>query len=69
MVKFSPIALNFGHDFVLLVHFLGHPVVMTMLIIIVMIITITDVSVADDEVASSRARASLPTGSASLRPG
>ena len=26
MVKFSPIALNFGHDFVLLVHFLGHPV-------------------------------------------
>ena len=26
MVKFSPIALNFGYDFVLLVHFLGHPV-------------------------------------------
>ena len=40
-----------------------------MIIIIVRIITITDVSAADDEVASSRARASLPTGSASLRPG
>ena len=26
MVQFSPIALNFGYDFVLLVHFLGHPV-------------------------------------------
>ena len=26
IVKFSPIALNFGYDFVLLVHFLGHPV-------------------------------------------
>ena len=26
MVKFSPTALNFGYDFVLLVHFLGHPV-------------------------------------------
>ena len=26
MVKFSPIALNFGYSFVLLVHFLGHPV-------------------------------------------
>ena len=25
MVKFSPTALNFGYDFVLL-HFLGHPV-------------------------------------------
>ena len=25
MVKFSPTALNFGYDFVLLVHFLGHP--------------------------------------------
>ena len=25
MVKFSPIALNFGYDFVLLVHFLGTP--------------------------------------------
>ena len=24
--KISPIALNFGYDFVLLVHFLGHPV-------------------------------------------
>ena len=24
MVKFSPIALNFGYHFVLLVHFLGH---------------------------------------------
>ena len=29
MVKFSPIALNFGYDFVLLVHFLGHHVVIT----------------------------------------
>ena len=27
MVKFSPTALNFGYDFVVLVHFLGHPVV------------------------------------------
>ena len=26
MVKFSPIVLNFGYDFVLLVHFLVHPV-------------------------------------------
>ena len=26
MVKFSPTALNFGYDCVLLVHFLGHPV-------------------------------------------
>ena len=26
MVKFSPAALNFGYDFVLSVHFLGHPV-------------------------------------------
>ena len=26
MVKFSPTALNFGYDFVLLVYFLGHPV-------------------------------------------
>ena len=26
MVKFSPTALNFGYDYVLLVHFLGHPV-------------------------------------------
>ena len=26
MVKFGPTALNFGYDFVLLVHFLGHPV-------------------------------------------
>ena len=26
MVKFSPTALNFGYDLVLLVHFLGHPV-------------------------------------------
>ena len=26
MVKFSPTALNFCYDFVLLVHFLGHPV-------------------------------------------
>ena len=26
MVKFSPTALNFGYDFVLWVHFLGHPV-------------------------------------------
>ena len=26
MVKSSPTALNFGYDFVLLVHFLGHPV-------------------------------------------
>ena len=26
MVKFSPIALNFGYDFVLFVHLLGHPV-------------------------------------------
>ena len=26
MVKFSPTALNFDYDFVLLVHFLGHPV-------------------------------------------
>ena len=25
IVKFSPIALNFGYDFVLLVHFLGTP--------------------------------------------
>ena len=25
MVKLSPAALNFGYDFVLLVHFLGHP--------------------------------------------
>ena len=25
MVKFSPIALKFGYDFALLVHFLGHP--------------------------------------------
>ena len=25
-IKFSPTALNFGYDFVLLVHFLGHPV-------------------------------------------
>ena len=25
MVKFSPIALNFGYDFVLLLIFLGHP--------------------------------------------
>ena len=25
MVKFSPIALNFGYDFVLLVHFFGTP--------------------------------------------
>ena len=27
MEKFSPTALNFGYDFVLLAHFLGHPVV------------------------------------------
>ena len=27
MVIFIPNALNFGYDFVLLVHFLGHPVV------------------------------------------
>ena len=26
MVKFSPKALNYGYDFVLLVHFFGHPV-------------------------------------------
>ena len=26
MVKFSPRALNFGYDFLLLVYFLGHPV-------------------------------------------
>ena len=26
MVKFSPTALDFGYDFVLSVHFLGHPV-------------------------------------------
>ena len=26
MVKFIPTAFNFGYDFVLLVHFLGHPV-------------------------------------------
>ena len=26
VVKFGPTALNFGYDFVLLVHFLGHPV-------------------------------------------
>ena len=26
MIKFSPTALNLGYDFVLLVHFLGHPV-------------------------------------------
>ena len=26
MIKFSPTALNFGYDFVLLVHFLWHPV-------------------------------------------
>ena len=26
MVKFSLVALNFGYDFVLEVHFLGHPV-------------------------------------------
>ena len=26
MVEFSPTALNFGYDFVPLVHFLGHPV-------------------------------------------
>ena len=26
MIKFSPTAINFGFDFVLLVHFLGHPV-------------------------------------------
>ena len=26
MVRFSPIALNFGYGFILLVHFLGHPV-------------------------------------------
>ena len=26
MVNSSPIALNLGYDFVLLVHFLGHPV-------------------------------------------
>ena len=26
MVKFSPTALNFGYDFVLIVYFLGHPV-------------------------------------------
>ena len=26
MIKFSPIALNFGYDFVLSIHFLGHPV-------------------------------------------
>ena len=26
MVKFGPEALNFGYDFVILVHFLGHPV-------------------------------------------
>ena len=25
MVKYSPTALNFGYDFVLVVHFLGHP--------------------------------------------
>ena len=29
MVKFSPTALNFGYDFVLLVYFLGHPVYIT----------------------------------------
>ena len=26
MVKYSPTALNFGYDFVLVVHFFGHPV-------------------------------------------
>ena len=26
MVKFSPTALKFGYDFVLIVHFFGHPV-------------------------------------------
>ena len=26
IVKYSPTELNFGYDFVLLVHFLGHPV-------------------------------------------
>ena len=26
MIKFSPTALNFGYDFVLFLHFLGHPV-------------------------------------------
>ena len=29
MVKFSPTALNFGYDFVLLVGFLGHPVALS----------------------------------------
>ena len=29
MVEFCPIALNFGYDFVLLVHFLGQPVYIT----------------------------------------
>ena len=33
MVKFSPIALNFGYDSVLLVHFLGDPVVGRALVI------------------------------------
>ena len=27
MIKFNPTALHIGYDFVLLVHFLGHPVV------------------------------------------
>ena len=31
MVKFRPIALNFGYDFVLLVLFFGHPVHMSAL--------------------------------------
>ena len=26
MVEFSPTSFNFGYDFVLLIHFLGHPV-------------------------------------------
>ena len=35
MVKFSPTARNFGYDFVLLVHFLGHTVEMNCLFVVV----------------------------------
>ena len=36
--KFSPTAFNFGYDFVLLVHFLGHPVEMvTMTVMMLML--------------------------------